>query len=128
MKPTVDTLVARARSAPYGMARDWVWHPEFSALYMRVTLHFIEGVMRPTIDLATIQSRSPGEGGFVRLCHELRRKYPEFTLFVESVHAHRFRQKLERLGFLKLANGGLDETIGSFYLLPTAPLLENPCP
>lgn len=106
----VDSRIARPNEWPRNM---YVIHPEWASLYVRVTKRYLGGEMRdPVIDLANIAANNPGNGAFRKLVAELRSKYPQATLFVESVLGERFKDGLLRMGFTQKPHEP------SFYLLP----------
>ena len=77
----------------------FIQHPDWRALYIRVTERYIHGKKVPTIDLASIEARMPGNGAFRRLVDHLHRTYMTRGIFVESVLTKRFAEGLKRMGF-----------------------------
>jgi len=68
MKRTLDmtpllNLIEERRASLFGVRR-WLFIPPFS-VFMRVTSHYLDGAMQPTLDVATIDNaEQPGQGAF----------------------------------------------------------------
>lgn len=94
---------------------EYVKRKGFLDLYVRVSRRLIDGELRETIDLASINARSPGRGCFKKLVADLREKHPEVVLYVECVLSDRFAEGLERMGFIRDKSTG--ESV-CYYMLP----------
>jgi len=107
----IDSRIARPTVWP---RNQHVTHPGWKEMYVRVTKRYLGGQIRePVIDLAAIEAIHPGKGAFRALVTELRKLYPQASIFVESVQPERFKAGLLRMGFTQREN---DEP--SYYLLP----------
>lgn len=96
----IATHIERVR--PLGINR-YVTHDDFSLLYVRMTSRYVAGILQtPCLDIANIEAKAPGTGGFTRLFGVLRERYPQLHLYVECVLSPRFGQHLMKLGFIKL--------------------------
>lgn len=106
----IDSRIARPTVWP---RNQHVSHPDWKTLYVRVTKRPLDGEVRdPVIDLANIEAKRPGKGAFRALVADLRKMYPQASIFIESVLGDRFQEGLLRMGFVKRG----DEP--SYYLLP----------
>ena len=92
--------------------RSYVTEPGWNTLYVRHTWHYVEGTMRRTIDLATIEAEKPGNGTFKILVSKLCILYPQEIIYVESVQSTRFAQGLIRMGFKQI------DDLPNYYMLP----------
>ncbi len=92
----------------------YVKEPSFKSLYVRMTERTFEGKRYPTLDLANIEVKKPGQGVFTALIKRLRETYPELVLFVECVHNERLQEKLKSIGFTLQENS----IPPCFYMLP----------
>lgn len=77
----------------------WVYHPDFSQLYIRVCFRLLEDEYRKCIDVANIEAKNPGNGAFRNFLQYTAEKYPEYSIYVENVMSKRFAQGLLKLGF-----------------------------
>jgi hypothetical protein len=108
-----EFLDARVSNPSMWPRNQYVDHPGWASLYVRVTKRIINHqVVDPVIDLANIAAEKPGNGAFRKLVSDLRERYPQATLFVESVLGERFKDGLLRMGFTQKPHEP------SFYLLP----------
>lgn len=101
---------------PYGVHGDraFVSHPGWGMLYVRRTRRFLDNTwVFPVLDLARIEAVHPNQGTFTRLLKYLRRMYPHYTIYVESVQTERFIERLLKLGFVRVQEGS-----ASLYLFP----------
>lgn len=116
---TLDEFVAEARPRfDRGEPRTgYVNEPGFSSFYMRLTYRYIGGKRCSCIDIASIVAERPGKGAFKALVARLRARYPEFTIYVESVLNPRFPPGLLRMGFQRMPVP-YDDAPGSYYLPP----------
>jgi hypothetical protein len=90
--------------------------PGFNFLYVRHTQRYIRGeIASPVLDLANIEAKKPGKGAFTKLFLHLRKTYPEYWLYAESVLNPRFEKKLLELGFTQVSEG----IAPSFYMTPS---------
>lgn len=96
-------------------------HPEWSSLYIRVSRRIVDRIHVRTIDLANIEARERGRGACRRLLVHLRRKYPDRTIFVESVLDARFQDFFRAAGF-QATHSSSGSIAPSFYLLPETEL------
>ena len=83
-------------------ARAHLKEPNFDALYVRLTRHYIGGVVyRPVLDIADVSVRKGhrGRGIFTDFLDRVRDTYPMLHLYVENVMNDRFQKHLERYGF-----------------------------
>jgi len=98
-KPTLDEFIAAYGSRKYP-SNMYVRQRGFKYLYVRINPRFWGKAWHdPTLDLASCEVRQPGKGVFTALIADLHRRYPSFTLYVESVFSLRFQAKLVALGF-----------------------------
>ena len=97
----IDELIAS--SAGKLNVREYLEHPDFSTLYVRVTTRYINNQYVKTIDLANLEAKNPGNGSFKKLVNYLLDKYPEYTLYVECVLTERFQKGLIKMGFTKIS-------------------------
>jgi len=72
----------------------YVEHPGWKSLYVRVSQRLVDHGMRTVIDLANIESDEPGRGAFRELVAHLRKTYPDFPIYVEQVLTPRFEEGL----------------------------------
>lgn len=95
MKPTLDEFIA-------GKFRNsYIEHPEFDGLYIRSGDIYVDGRRcTKVIQIANIEAKHPGNGAFARLVDDLIER--GFAIYVENVHNPRFRQKLQRMGFIEV--------------------------
>lgn len=101
-QPTLDEFIAAYGTRKY-MPNLYVREKGFTHFYVRMSPRiFREGPRNPTLDLANIEARYPGNGTFKRLVARLRQQYPHMTLFVEAVMIQRFREGLLRMGFKQI--------------------------
>lgn len=106
----IDSRIARPNVWP---RNQHVTHPDWKTLYVRVTKRPLDGEIRdPVIDLANIEAKRPGKGAFRALVADLRKMYPQASIFVESVQPERFQAGLLRMGFTQR------DGEPSYYLLP----------
>jgi len=112
MEPTLDEFLKNPK--PYAN-NSYVTEPGWKSLYVRRNARYTNGKFRHlVIDLANIESETPGGGAFRRLVTRLRRDYPKWTIYVESVLGDQFREGLRRMGFHQAG----DDFCPSFYLAP----------
>lgn len=98
----------------------YVSEPGWS-LYVRKTTRMLGGNrIELVLDLANIEATVKDRGTFFDLLVRIRKKYPEWTIFVENVLTPRFSIYLERRGFTCIPGDGYTS---SFYLLPGSRLL-----
>ena len=111
-KPPLDEFLAQGENT--WPKNSWVKETGFKNLYVRLSQRYLEGEMRPVIDLASIEATKPGRGTFTRLVERLRSQHPTKSIYVECVLQPRFSEMLvSRLGFKVSPT---DER--SYYLLP----------
>lgn len=77
----------------------YIEHPDFKTFYIRKGLRYIKGKKYACITIARIEAKKKGKGAFTQLINEIRTKYPNHVIYVESIFNIRFVAKLERLGF-----------------------------
>jgi hypothetical protein len=92
------------------VARDWphnsyLTHPEFSSIYVRkgaITVFFGEDCFRcdKVITIGSANAKNPGQGAFGRFVEELVKD--GYAVYAECVHNERFRDKLLKMGFVKV--------------------------
>lgn len=71
-------------------------------VYVRVGRRMIEGSIRETIDIATIEVFKPGQGTFTRFLEqveELAAAGPIHTIYVENVLESRFAEFFRKRGY-----------------------------
>jgi hypothetical protein len=108
--PTLDEFIASYQGdhrfvLRFGR-RQHVLERGFIKCYVRIGRRwFNKQWWDPTLDLADIEARRPGNGTFTRLVARLRKKYPDMTLYVECVSEPRFQNKLVRMGFSVAGDG-----------------------
>jgi hypothetical protein len=128
---TLDEFLALGWENPRFPKAEYVTHPDFVSLYVRIGPRYIRTtmpphrsdgeMMRPVLTLASIEIEMKGEGRFSRFLDELRAKYP-WPIFVECVQTERFRNYLERRGFVQIA-----AVPGDYVILPGMPLKPVCC-
>jgi hypothetical protein len=97
--PTLDEFIAAYGTRKYPPNLH-VCEFGFTQLYVRMSRRWIGNAWHdPTLDVANIEARWPGNGYFTRLVKRLRKEHPQMTLYVESVLNQRFRGRLVVLGF-----------------------------
>lgn len=81
-------------------SRAHVREPGFDVLYVRVTQRYVEELITPVLDIATVQvcEEQRGQGIFTRLLARIRRTHPWLHFYVENAEP-RLAQYLLRLGF-----------------------------
>lgn len=99
----------------------------FSTLYVRKSRRIVQGVDYPKVlDLATLIARKPGACAFTNLLNHLRKKYPDWGLYVENVFNAQFGQYLIRQGFLpEPYYSRLTDGPASYFLPPPKTLKES---
>lgn len=93
-------LINERRTAHFGV-RAWLSIPPFN-VFMRVTTHYFDGQMRPTIDVATIDNTEQrGQGAFPLFMSEVEKialKEGHFVM-VECVNNEALVKHLVKLGY-----------------------------
>ena len=80
--------------------RAYVEEPGFNSLYVRLSGRLIDDeLLFPVFDVASVEVREKGQGTFTRRIRQVREKYPNLPIYVESVVNGRFAKYLERIGF-----------------------------
>lgn len=100
---TFDQFLAAPHLYAYNIS-----HPDFRYLYIRKTKRFVKFDGKyywcePTITLANIIAKSPGNGAFTRLLADLVSR--GFAIYVENAHNPRFGVHLIKKGFRLLETG-----------------------
>ena len=113
---TLKTLDDFMKSAAVGKRQNaYVRFPGFKHLYVRHTQRYLNGeVASPVLDLANMEALKPGNGTFTKLLKHLRKKYPEYWLYAESVLTPQFEKGLLARGFIQCS----ESPAPSFYLPP----------
>lgn len=109
----LEELVIQAEGKFLG-CRQWIYSPYFE-VYVRVTTRYINGSMKDTIDVATIEVREEHQNrGYATAIFEyvekLAKKYNR-TVFVENVLSEILDTMLGRRGYTKI-----DGIPPSYYL------------
>ena len=116
MEPTLDEFLKNPK--PYAN-NSYVTEPGWKSLYVRRTSRYTNGLFRHLVlDLANIEAEKPGHGAFRALVSRLRRDYPKWTLYVESVLSKQFIAGLEKMGFHRVGGPFEIEFSPNFYLAP----------
>lgn len=97
-QPTLDEFLTQTWPR-----NSYVYHPEFSSLYLRSTDFMVwigDQAWKCTraIQIGNIEAEQPGNGAFGRLTEYLISR--GLAIFVENVHNPRFGPKLLRMGFV----------------------------
>lgn len=99
-RPSVPREFDEFMADPRASVRGDVRFPGFRHMYVRKSMRALPGVGEVRcIDLASLRARRPGRGAFTTLVAHLRGRYPEFTIYTESVTNERFCARLARMGF-----------------------------
>lgn len=110
----LDEFIApRLKDLRMSPRNQYVDHPGWNSLYVRVSQRLVDHEMRTVIDLANIESEEPGSGAFRKLVAHLQKTYPGHPIYVEQVLTEQFCEGLVRMGFKRK-----NEIEPSFYLLP----------
>ena len=105
---------------------EFVSHPQFQELYVRKG-NLIVFLPKPpswthpirlerVLTLARIQAKTPGQGSFTRLVHQIRTVY-QIPIFIECVLDDRFAKFLPTLGFQRIHIPGGDPDHGTASFL-----------
>lgn len=99
--PTLEEFVRGDRVFPRNL---YVRHDEFVDLYVRrnsILVRMSDGnwMCEPVVQIVNIVAMEPGNGAFTRLVDHIVNDLNR-AVYVENAHNPRFRDKLERLGFV----------------------------
>ena len=86
----------------------YVTFPGMARLYVRQGGYLINSEIREdTIQIASVESSSPGNGAFRKLIEYLTENHPDSTIVVECVLVDRMAEILEHMGFdqINLSSG-----------------------
>jgi hypothetical protein len=85
--------------------RAYIEEPGFNSLYVRLSARFIDDALFfPVFDVASLEVRNKGQGVFTRRIQQVRAKYPNLPIYVESVVNERFARYLLKQGFELVRN------------------------
>jgi hypothetical protein len=97
---TFDEFMAEPR-----LKNAYVEERGFKHLYVRKGIRRLPGdEIVTTIDLAKLETKRKGKGTFTRFIARLRKDYPTYPIYVESVLNERLPGKLLSLGFHLMPN------------------------
>lgn len=81
----------------------YVSFPGIESLYVRRGGYLInDKITQSTIQIASVESRKPGNGAFRKLIDYLESQYPDMTIVVECVHSDLLAEILTHLGFERI--------------------------
>jgi hypothetical protein len=110
----LDEFIApRLKDLRMSPRNQYVDHPGWKSLYVRVSQRIYDHKMLTVIDLANMEAEETGKGTFRKLIVHLQTTYPDFPIYVEQVLTDQFMGGLLRLGFKRK-----NEIEPSFFLLP----------